>query len=65
MVDNETDRHAWRGTLGRAERFDLILYDAAYLELAHRTRLPLASLDVPLSKATEALGIRIFGGQPQ
>jgi hypothetical protein len=27
--------------------------------------LPLASLDVPLSKATEALGIRIFGGQPQ
>jgi predicted nucleic acid-binding protein len=64
-VDNETDRHAWRGTLGLAERFDLTLYDAAYLELAHRTRLPLASLDVPLWKAAEAVGVRVIGGRAQ
>ena len=64
-VDDETERHAWRATLGFAERFDLSLYDAAYLELAHRTRLPLASLDKDLVKAAEMLGVRVLGDPTQ
>src|SRR5579872_7373775 len=33
-ADDETDRHAWSTTMRLAERFNLTLYDAAYLELA-------------------------------
>ena len=44
-VDGETDRHAWETTLTLAERCKLTLYDAAYVELAQRLRLPLATLD--------------------
>jgi predicted nucleic acid-binding protein len=43
--DSETERHAWRSTLRLAERHRLTVYDAAYLELAMRRGLPLASLD--------------------
>ncbi|MEX0670081.1 MAG: type II toxin-antitoxin system VapC family toxin [Pirellulales bacterium] len=39
------------------ERHGLIAYDAAYLELAMRLSLPLASLDKPLLKATKAEGV--------
>jgi len=42
------DRHAWDPTLSLAQRCRLTLYDAAYLELAQRLRLPLASLDQAL-----------------
>ena len=40
-----------------AERHGLTAYDAAYLELAMRLSLPLASLDKPLLKATKAEGV--------
>ena len=56
-VDSETDRHAWGTTLTLAERCQLTLYDAAYLELAQRLRLPLASLDQELRAACRALGV--------
>ncbi len=56
-VDAETDRHAWSATLRMADRFGLTLYDAAYLELAHRRSLPLASLDRDLRKAATAMNI--------
>lgn len=51
--DEETDHHAWAATrqLSRAE--NLTLYDAAYLELALRKRLPLASCDSDLIAAAE------------
>ena len=58
-VDSETDRHAWDTTLTLAERCQLSLYDAAYLELAHRLRLPLASLDQALRAAGRALRIAL------
>ncbi len=58
-VDSETDRHAWDTTLTLAERCQLSLYDAAYLELAHRLRLPLASLDHALRAAGRALRIAL------
>ncbi len=45
--------------LARAHR--LSVYDAAYLELARRERLPLATLDRELAGAARAEGVPIFG----
>ena len=59
-IDSETDEHAWSVTLRLAERFQLTLYDAAYLELAQRRGVPLASLDQDLRKAGAALGITLL-----
>lgn len=44
-------------TLQLARRYKLSAYDAAYLELALRTGLPLATLDADLTKASEAAGV--------
>ena len=60
-IDPETDQHAWASTLLLAERFRLTLYDAAYLELAQRLRLPLASLDQELRAAGNDLGVTLLG----
>jgi predicted nucleic acid-binding protein len=56
-TDPQTVSHAWGETLGLADRFRLTLYDAAYLELAQRRRLPLATLDKDLRVAAVALGV--------
>ena len=56
-VDPETDRHAWGETRRLSKRHDLTLYDAAYLELALRRRLPLASRDDALLAAAQARGV--------
>ena len=42
---------AWSETLNLADRFRLTVYDAAYLELAQRRGLPLATLDDELGTA--------------
>ena len=60
-VDTETDRQAWGPTLQLSERHRLTLYDAAYLELALRRGLPLASLDADLRRAAQAEGVAILG----
>ncbi len=60
-IDPETDRHAWTITLRLAERHQLTLYDAAYLELAQRLGLPLATLDQELRVAGGALGVTLLG----
>lgn len=60
-VDSETDRQAWSATLHLADRYGLTLYDAAYLELAQRRRLPLATLDNELRIAATAEGISLLG----
>lgn len=52
---------AWDAIAGLAERFRLTTYDAAYLELAHRRRLPLASLDKELHAAAAVLNIEVLG----
>jgi len=44
---------------GLAERYLLTGYDAAYLELAIRHRLPLAALDSDLIKAARAAGVEL------
>jgi predicted nucleic acid-binding protein len=60
-IDPDTDSFAWSASLRLAERFSLTLYDAAYLELAQRLSLPLASLDQELRAAGSALGVALLG----
>lgn len=60
-VDPETDRQAWGATLRLAERHGLTMYDAAYLELAQRRGLPLATLDTELRAAAGAEGVVLLG----
>jgi predicted nucleic acid-binding protein len=45
--------------LPTARQQGLAVYDAAYLELALREALPLATLDTDLRKAAQGLGIKI------
>jgi predicted nucleic acid-binding protein len=61
-TDHHTDFHAWSETLSLADRFKLTIYDAAYLELAVRRSLPLATLDSELRTAAAASGLRLLGG---
>jgi predicted nucleic acid-binding protein len=60
-IDSDTDRFAWTATLQLADRFRLTLYDAAYLELAQRRSLPLATLDRALRAAAPVLGVPLLG----
>ena len=60
-ADPDTDAYAWTVILQLADRFQLTLYDAAYLELAGRRRLPLATLDRELRDASAPLGIALLG----
>ena len=60
-VDSDTDANAWTTTSRLSDRFRLTAYDAAYLELAQRRRLPLASLDQPLCRAAISLGLTVLG----
>lgn len=60
-IDSETNKQAWGATLALAERHQLTLYDAAYLELALRWNLPLATLDEDLRRAARAEKLRALG----
>lgn len=60
-IDDETDSMAWIATLGLADRFGLTLYDAAYLELALRRNLLLATYDAALFQAASVAGTLLFG----
>jgi len=61
VTDQATAAHALGDTLNLARRYKLSAYDAAYLELALRTGLPLATLDANLAKAAITAGVAIFG----
>jgi predicted nucleic acid-binding protein len=43
-----------------ARRHDLTIYDAAYLELAQRKSLPLATVDRALIRAAAAAGVAVW-----
>jgi predicted nucleic acid-binding protein len=60
-IDPETNRQAWAATLRLCERFGLTAYDAAYLELGLRRRLPLATLDGDLMRAAQAENVPLVG----
>jgi predicted nucleic acid-binding protein len=60
-TDQQTDSYAWTDTLNLADRFQLTVYDAAYLELAQRRGLPLATLVKDLENAAIAIGVKVLG----
>lgn len=61
FIDPEIASQAWQATSQLAHRFRLTLYDAAYLELALRKNLSLATLDRDLRAAGDALGVTLLG----
>jgi predicted nucleic acid-binding protein len=60
-VDAEADRQAWSATLDLAGRNRLTVYDAAYLEIASRRKIPLATLDRQLRAAASDEGVHLLG----
>lgn len=59
-TDKATASLALSDTLNLARRYKLSAYDAAYLELALREGLPLATLDADLEKAAKKAGVKRF-----
>ena len=59
-VDPLTANHALGRTLSLASAYKLSSYDAAYLELAIREGLPLATLDKDLRRAATKAGVAIY-----
>jgi predicted nucleic acid-binding protein len=59
-IDHESFARAWDATYELAIAHRLTLYDAAYLELAQRRALPLASLDGELRAGATAAGIALL-----
>jgi predicted nucleic acid-binding protein len=60
-VDEETRLRAFGPTLSLARQHNLSAYDAAYLELAIRRGLALATLDDKLKTAAQTVGVLLFG----
>lgn len=64
MLPIETDADLGSDVMWRlhamAEEYDLSAYDAAYLELARRRGLGLATLDRVLMKAARKAGVRVW-----
>jgi predicted nucleic acid-binding protein len=59
-IDEETPPRALGQLLDLARAERLTAYNAAYLELAMRLGIPLASKDADLCDAAERLGVRVF-----
>jgi predicted nucleic acid-binding protein len=60
VVDDATEARAWSDTVSLARQHGLTAYDAAYLELAMREGMSLATLDAPLKAAAHAAGVPIY-----
>jgi predicted nucleic acid-binding protein len=60
VVDEETPLRALDRVLDLARAERLTAYDAAYLELAMRLGIPLASKDADLCNAAERLGVSVL-----
>jgi len=59
--DTDSYRNCWTQTLRLADRHELTVYDATYLELALRRSLPLATLDQALRRAAQLEGVSLLG----
>lgn len=59
-VDEETAERAFDHVFDLARRERLTAYDAAYLELAMRLGVPLATNDTALADAAERLGVTVL-----
>jgi predicted nucleic acid-binding protein len=60
VIDEETSSRALGRVLDLARAEKLTAYDAAYLELAMRLGIPLASKDADLCDAAERLGVSVL-----
>jgi predicted nucleic acid-binding protein len=60
-VDAEADRQVWSGALQLAERHGLTVYHAAYLEIASRRKIALATLDQQLREAASKERVALLG----
>lgn len=60
-VDPETMSRAWHAILQLARIEGLTVYDASYLELALRRRLPIATCDLALARASQRNGLEVVG----
>jgi predicted nucleic acid-binding protein len=60
MDDYPSVADGLRAVLDLGRDHGLTAYDAAYLELAIRTGLPLATLDQTLGKAARDTGVRLY-----
>jgi len=60
VVDDQTGTRAWAETIDLARAYGLSAYDAAYLELASRESLPIATLDDRLKAAAKSAGVPFF-----
>lgn len=59
-VDPHTDQMAWSATIDLAETHNLTTYDAAYLELAMRKSVSIATLDKALAAAAQTGGVQVL-----
>ena len=62
-VDRVGENSVWTAMLDFADRFKLTIYDAAYLEVAARRRLPLATGDRALRAAARGLEIELIAAK--
>jgi predicted nucleic acid-binding protein len=60
-VDHRASERAFEQLLPLCRAHQLTSYDAAYLDLAHRHRLPLATCDIDLGRAAAQLGVPVLG----
>lgn len=60
-VDNDSFVRAFTHLLPLCRAHGLTSYDAIYLDLAVRRKLPLATLDAPLRKAAKKEGLKLLG----
>ncbi len=61
-VDSQTSQRGLREILVLATEYQLSSYDAAYLELAMRAAVPLATVDKALLKAASKAGVETYPG---
>ncbi len=59
-IDPETIVRGWAEIPALADKYELTTYDAAYLELAMRLELPLATLDQDLARAAREAGVPLY-----
>ena len=62
QIDRETAPRGLHEIISLAYTEKLSTYDAAYLELALRLGLPLATKDTQLSRAAARLGVKVING---
>jgi predicted nucleic acid-binding protein len=58
-VDNEAPDRSFTDVITLAERYQLTTYDAAYLELAKRRSIPIATADGNILQAATGLAVRL------